>query len=437
MKVLDKTINSWQAGILLFILLFANKILLLPSLLYEDAAMGAVFVPVILLSLEMGLLFLFYKIKNKFPNESFATIVRAHCGRVVKIILYVFFAIFFLGKAVLLYNVTYVFFRNLIYKDAGDFLFLFCFLPIINHLAICGLRTIGRTAQLFFPVISVICVFCIVVGVFGINSEPLIFDSSAVQIFTATFKHISSFGDTIFLFVIMDRVIVKKGQWKVLFSFAGAASFLVIAITLVFMLSYTYTSFMHSYALFEIMSFVKEYGGIGRIDIISMVLIIIYAYFHLAIYFKAFMCSFNEIFEGINSIYGLLSFNFLFLIIVQLIIVNLESAVVYSEKVLPFATILSFVIVPILAIILLCVKRKDSYSFSKTKPKNKIKSEIKKKEKNKEDEKVQSAENMQSAQISQNVQSAENDSSTDNMQSSNKSPSNNINADRIVQKEAV
>lgn len=358
MKVLDRNITVWQAGILLFILLFANKILLLPSLLFEGAKMESIFVPIILFLLEMGLLWIFYRLKQKFPTESFAQIVRNHFGKIVQIVLYVGFAVYFLSKAILLYNVTYVFFRNILYKDAGNFLFLFCLIPIITHLAISGLRVMGRTAQLFFPVIAIIVVFCVVVGVFGINTKPLLFDSTALDVVKIGFKHISSFGDTLFLFVIMDRIIVKKGEWKVLFSFAGASMFFVLAVTMVFFLSYTYTSFMHSYAMFEIMSFVKEYGGLGRIDIVSMVLIIIFTYFHLAIYLKAFMISFDEIFPKISKVYSILTFNILFLIVVEFFIDNLESAVVYSEVVLPYVTILPFVIVPIFALIFFALKKR-------------------------------------------------------------------------------
>jgi len=358
MKVLDRNITTWQAGILLFILLFANKILLLPSLLYEGAKMESIFVPVILFLLEIGLLFLFYKLKMKYPTEKFSEIVKKHFGKTVKVVLYICLAIFFLSKAILLYNVTYVFFRNLIYKDAGNFLFLFCFIPIINHMAICGLRVMGRTAQLFFPVIVIIVIFCLIVGVFDITSAPLWFEGSALDVLKIGLKHISSFGDVIFLFVIMDRVRVKKGDWKILFSLASVAAILVIAIAFIFMLSYTYTSFMHSYALFEIMSFVKEYGGLGRIDIISMVVIVLFSYFHLAIYLKSFMFSFQEIFPKISEIYSVLTFDLLFLVVVEFFIVNLESTIFYSESILPYVTIISFAVIPIFSTIFIFTKKR-------------------------------------------------------------------------------
>ena len=363
MIVRDRSVNVWQIGILLFILLFANKILILPSLLYDGAKAEAFFVPIILFLVEIGLLFLFYKIKTKYPTQSFAEILKMHFGKIVSNFIFFLIMVYFLCKAVLLYNVTYIFFRNLIYKDADNILFLFCFLPVINHLAISGVRVMGRTAQLFFPIILVVTLFCIVVGFFGINNTPLFFESTFSDVIFTALKHSSSFGDVLFLFVFMDKIQIKKGQWKVLFSFATIAMIIVAVVTVVFVFSYTYTSFMHPYAIFEIMSYVKEYGGLGRIDIISMILIIIYTYFHLAIYLKLFMAYFNLIFDKIDDVYSVLKFNFLFLILINFLVLNLEKAIVFGENILPYFSILPFVIIPILCVCLLCMNHRKKRRY--------------------------------------------------------------------------
>lgn len=362
MKISDKTINAWQVGILIFILIFANKILTLPSLLYDKTGVEGFFVPIFLFVFEIGLLILFCVLKNKYPNSSFAEILNENLGKVVTKIVFALMMIFFLAKTVLLYNVTYIFFRNLIYKDVDNFLFLICFLPVVNHLAISGLRVIGRTAQMFFPTIVVIVLFCIVVGIFGIGDMPMLFQTNAPMFFKSSFTHMSSFGDMMFLFTIMDKVKMKNGQWKIVFSFAGVAMLCVVAITTIFIFSYTYTAFMHPYALFEIMSYVKEYGGIGRIDIISMVLIVIFTYFHLAIYLKVFMLSFDVIFNKIGCIYSVLSFNVLFLIGISFLVSNLQTAIVFGEGVLPYFSIIPFAIVPTFACVAMSV---DAHKWKK------------------------------------------------------------------------
>ncbi|MGN1201016.1 MAG: GerAB/ArcD/ProY family transporter [Candidatus Caccovivens sp.] len=354
----SKTINAWQTGIMLFILMFANKMLVLPSLLYEQAGLEAFVIPVLLFALEFGLLYVFYLLKNKYPDLSFSDLLTKHFGKIVTYIVYVLFMFYFLAKAVLLYNVTYVFFRTLIYKDSSNILFLFCFLPVINHMAICGVRVMGRTMQLFFPIILLTVLFCIGIGFLGINSSPLLFEADFSKIFLTTLKHLSSFGDIVFLFVIMDKIKIKKGEWKVIFSFAGFSMFLVSLITTVFILSYTYTSFMHPFAIFEIMSYVKEYSGLGRIDIISMMLIIVFTYFHLAIYMKCFMLSFDFVFQKPPYIYSVLTFDIAFVLSINYLVLNLSKAIIYGEEFLPYLSILSFVIVPLLCVILFCKERR-------------------------------------------------------------------------------
>lgn len=347
----DKSITAWQAGIMIFILMFANKVLLLPSLLFEGAKFESIFIPIGLSILEMLLVYLFYRLKNKFPTESFSHVLRKYFGKIPMIIVCLLFALYFLSKAVLLYNITYIFFKTVIYKDSDNFLFLVCFLPIIIHMACSGLRNMGRTIQLFFPMIILLIVFCIVVGIFGINSKPLLFQSSASDVFVSALRHVAAFGDVLFLFVFMHKIKIKKGQWKILFSFSGLSLFLVCVINIVFMLSYTYTAFMHPFALFEIMNYVKEFGAMGRIDILSMVAIVIMSYFHLAIYLKGFMQSFNNIFYKINKLYSIISFVLLFLVLVNYIVLNLEAAVYFGETVLPYASIVPFIIVPIVSLI--------------------------------------------------------------------------------------
>ncbi len=358
MRVLDRNINAWQFGILIFILMFANKMLVLPSLLFEGAKMQGFFIVVFLFGLEMALLGLFFYLKKQYPTESFAQILQYKFKNVGKVIFYTLFLVFFLSKAVLLYNVTYIFFRNMIYKDTSNFLILFCFLPIINHLAISGLRVMGRTAQLFFPVMLLIVTFCIVVGFFGINSTVIWFDVPFIKILGTLLRHIAPFGDMLFIFIIMDKVVIKKGQWKIVFSLTGTAAVFVILINLIYMLSYTYTSFMHPYAIFEIMSFVREYGGLGRIDIISMIVIILFAYFHLAIYLKSFMLCFEQVFPKLNCIYSLVTFNFIFVIIVIFFIINLETTVVFGEQILPYVIVIPYLLLPIIAVTCLFKKRK-------------------------------------------------------------------------------
>jgi len=322
----NDSISSWQTAILIFILFFANKILILPSLLYEQAGIWSFIAMIVSFVLEFGLLFLFFRLKKKFPTETFSQILSVSFGKFWKNFVLIFVMVFFLGKSILLYNIGYIFFTNTVYKDASNMIFLVSFLPVVVYLCHAGIKVLGRTAQLFFPIVFVIVVFCLIVGVAGIDSVPILSDLNFLSLSGAWLKHLTAFGDTIFLFLIIDKIKIKKGQWKIVFSLALISAFLVTAITVIFVFSFTYTSYMHPFALFEIMSYVQEFGGVGRIDLISMVVIILLTYFHLAIYLYGFTHCFKDVFK-INTIYSYVSFFAFFLLMINYLILNLEKAI--------------------------------------------------------------------------------------------------------------
>ena len=105
----DKAIGAWQTGILIFFLLFANKILILPSLLFNNAKFEGLITPIVLFILELLLLVIFYKLKKRFPHERFFDVLKNHFGKIVTCIVFFLVGIYFLGKMILLYNVTYIF----------------------------------------------------------------------------------------------------------------------------------------------------------------------------------------------------------------------------------------------------------------------------------------------------------------------------------------
>ncbi len=353
---MNRTISAWQTGIILFVMMFANKILLLPSLLYESAKMGALFVPIFLFLLELFMLVLFFFLKRKYEDLSLREILKKCGGNFLVIAIFSLFVIYFFGKMVLIYNITYVFFKELIYKDSTNIMFLVCFLPVIMQLALSDFRVIGRTFQFFFPIILLVTIFVVVVGIFGIDHSSIILHSPTKSVFECVLKYTSAFGDSIFLFVMIDKIDIKKGQWKIFFSFAFTAIMLIVAIVSIFLFSYTYTSFMHKFALFEIVAFVKEYVGVGRIDIVSMLLVVILTYLHLAIYLKIFVESASNIFPKLPKKSFAIFFSLLFSCVVSFIPMNLEKSIVFGEIILPYFSIFTFIIFPFLCIAFLCKK---------------------------------------------------------------------------------
>lgn len=357
-------ISAWQTGILLFVLMFANKVMILPSLLSEKIKMEAFFVPIIMFLIDFCILILFFFVKKKHPEEKFFDIVKTLFGKTFAVFLYVLFIAFFMAKTTLLYNVSYIFLRNLIYRDASSLMFLFCVLPVVNFLAFSGLRPLGRTVQIFFPIIFLIVTFCIVIGSFGINSNMLLFQTPFSSVLSQSFRHIGSFGDTLFLFLIMDKISVKNGQWKVVFSLEILSMLFVVGINIVFIFSYTYTSFLHPFAIFELMSFVKEYEGLGRIDIISVVLIIIFIYFHLSIYLKGVLCAAESAVTKFKANNVIIIYDVLISILSIFVFFNLGRTIIFGEQILPYFCFIPLIMLTVSCVIVLAKKRRKNEKIS-------------------------------------------------------------------------
>ena len=355
----NDSINIWQTGIILFILIFANKILLLPSLFYNEAKVEGVFCYLFLFLLELFLITLFVFLKRKYPNSSFSSLIREKLGVVTLKIFYVLFLLYFFCKLVLIYNITYIFFKDLIYKDNDAFLYVICIFPIINFLAVSKMRVFGRTAQIFFPLIFIILLISIVLSFIGTKSTPLLFQGSFSSIFIGSFKHISSFDDSVFLIIFFDKIDYKKKDGKKLFFMSVFAMILTLLIVISFYLSYTYTSFMHPYAIFEVLGNIKDYGGLGRVDVISVILVIFLTYLQMGLYLKCFTESFLVVFPKLSNVYALVSFDIAFFFVVELVIRNLEKTVLYGQSVLPYFSLVSFGLVPIFSILFLLMKKKE------------------------------------------------------------------------------
>lgn len=344
----DKSISVWQTGILTFIMMFTNKILVLPSILSENTKIEAVLIVFLSFLLEIGLLVLFYITKRKFPEKSIFEILKINFGKWISISFAVLCALFFFSKSVFMFNVFEFFLRSVMYKDAVNFLFLVCVLPVVSFVAYSGLRTMARTFQIFFPVIILTTLFCVIVGFFEIDGG-LTFNLSQIKDFANNFfSHLSAFGDSLFLFIVMDKLKIKRGEWKVFYTLSSLGMFFVCTICFVYVFSYTYTTFFHPFAIFEMLSFVKEYDGLGRIDIIAVILMMIFFYFQFTIFLKGFLDSLSVTGDFFTKKISILIFNFIFIIISLYFVKNLNNALFLGEKIIPFFEIIPFILLPCL-----------------------------------------------------------------------------------------
>ncbi len=352
-----KKISIRQCGVIIVMCIFANKILLMPSLMYQQTSADSIFVLLTLFLLDFAMLPIFIKLKENYPNKKLYDILRDKLGKVVTKIIYFAMLCFFFFKCLLVFSVTYVYFKQQIYQDEFIFLALIAFLPVINHATISGIRAFSRTIELFFGVVIAGFVVCLAISLFTPISTPYFFVSSAKDFFLSLYNHVFAFGDFIILFLIMDRIEIKKGQTKKLFFFALFAIILVVSLFYLFYAKYQITAFMHNNALADLLVFSVQFNAIGRLDIIAMLTIMFITLFQMEIFSYAFCDCFVNIFPLLNKNYSVVIFDILFCILYYVFIGRYETMVTSALYWLPYLAIAINYILPIILLVILIIRR--------------------------------------------------------------------------------
>lgn len=348
----DFSISSKQAGFLTVICILANKVLVLPSLLFEEVGADGFFVLLALIGLDFLMLWAFFMLKSRYPTESFYQILRANLGKVVAVIIFILLLVFFLFKSLFSYSVSYMFLRMQVYQDELELLAIVCILPIINHAVLIGLRAFSRTIEFFYYIIITGLILCLFISLGNNIGMPIFLTTPPQNFLTSMYKHIFSFGDYIFLFLIMDKIELKAGEGRKIFRSALFGNALLLALYFLFYSIFRVTAFMHNNALSDIISVSSQYSSVGRIEIISMLTVIFLTFFQLMIFVYSFTNSFVTIFPRLNKIHGIVLYDLLFFILYVLLLGQYDFFIGITESYLsPVVIFLDYV----LAIIAMCI----------------------------------------------------------------------------------
>lgn len=299
-------INARQTGILLFLCILANKFLLLPSLMFKQTKNDAIFVLIILFVFDIVALPIFFKLKRKYPDEKLFQILSKKLTKTVTIIIYLVFAFYFLIKAILTVDVVYSYLKQQVYQ--GDFflLALISIIPVVNHAVLKGVRVMSRTMEIFFFIIIAGFLTCLGLSLFTNFSMPVFFTSSVRDILSSIYKNTFAFGDFIFLFLIIDKVKLKKNDEKIIYSYSFFAIFLIILLFFIYYAKFQETSFIHNAAISDILVFSVQFNAIGRLDIISMITIIFITTFELEIFSFGFCDSISNLIPMANKQFSII-----------------------------------------------------------------------------------------------------------------------------------
>lgn len=346
-----KTISSRQTAVTASILLFANKILVLPSLLYEYARADGFFVMILLLLAEFLLLMIFFKLKCRYPNSSFYEIIKKNMGVFLAKLMFFLILLYLFYKILLVYNVSYMYFRAQVYLDASVYIFVLVFLLVCNSCVMRGLRSLSRCMEFFFNFIIVCFVFCLFLSIANFNKFPIFFDTNILKFMESGFRHIFCFGDILLLFLLMDRIELNKKGEKQITIYVLITTILILILYLMFYSIFNYTSFVHKNAISDIITFSYRFTDLGRLDMVAIITVMFLSLFQISIALYVFCDCFIKLFPPLNKVYGLVTFDLVFLFFIFVTSIDYMRITYFGTLVMPYFALLLQYVLPVICLI--------------------------------------------------------------------------------------
>ena len=352
------TINLRQASCIMGILVFANKVLILPSVMFERVGVDGIFLLVGLFLVDLFMLWVFFKVKTNNPETTFFQILSRVITKYGAFFIYALLCGFFIMKALTVYNVSLMYLKNQVYFEVGEYVFLICFLAISNNLALRGLRSTARTTEFFYFGVILLIVLSTYAACANFGEMPVLFNHSFEELFSSSFNYLFCFGDVLFLFVIMDKIEIKKEKKRTMYICVIVNMFLTFLLYGVFFSVFKYTGFMHNNAASDVITFSNNFAGIGRIDILSVIVIMFLNYFQLSFYNLAFQSSFSAIFPKGNKIMATIIYDILFVSLLYFLVSDYTKVFVIDTNIMPYFALILQYIIPTLCLVSLFFKRR-------------------------------------------------------------------------------
>ncbi len=354
---MKQTISTRQCGIIMSLLLFANKILVLPSLLYENSKADGLFILLLLLAIEFGILMMFLKIKKVYPLLSFYDIITLHFGKIVAKIVYFLLFLYFFFKIMLIFNISYMYFHVQVYIDASYYIFIFIFMLAMTTSVLRGIRPLARGCEFFYLFIISCLIFSLFLSVANYKTFPLFIDSPPKNFAAGVFKYLFCFGDMMVIFVIMDKMEIEKNMVKKMIGFFCTSAVIILILCFMFYAAFGRTSFLYKNAISDIITFSYRFIDLGRLDIISILTVMFLSVLQLSLYCYALTECFMKVFSKLSRVYSIAVFDIAFFCIVVSSVVNYLEVVRIGESAVNYLAIFLQIVVPLIIFFISLKKR--------------------------------------------------------------------------------
>lgn len=265
---MKKLVSVRQLVFILIVCMLTLKVLYLPSLLAKDIGRDAYIFVTLFLLFDFAVLVFFLIIFNKNPDLSFYEIVKRIFGTVIaKIIMFIFFAFFFL-KCWAIFQTNFNYLNENLYTNLNWFTFSVPILVAVLYMSKFGVNAAARVAEICVPIVILGFLLSFGVGAFRADYSNLlpICENGFFNLLPKSVKFSFWFGDYIIFIVFFGNIKQeKKLNLKILLPIIISIFLVAVFIAITYSV-YSYNMVCHSNAISDMLQIIQTSSDIGSFD---------------------------------------------------------------------------------------------------------------------------------------------------------------------------
>ena len=208
-------LKSRQYLIIVLFIQFTSKLVSMPTLVFSDAKNDAILSIMLSGLIELGLIMLLTRAIKNNPNKNLVSLLKEKIGWVSYVIIFILCAFVFIRIAYCLQEL-YSFFLENLYDELDLLVFIIPLLFVSIFFSIRGLKTMGRTLEIFIGLIAGGMFIAILTNIEFIDFEANLpyLENGTSPLFSASLNSLFLFTTPISLLLLMGKVEITPNLEK-------------------------------------------------------------------------------------------------------------------------------------------------------------------------------------------------------------------------------
>lgn len=361
-------LSTRQAGILLSLSVVSAKFNTYPAIYARFAGINGYIAVIINLLMDLLVIAILLWIIKQFPQKTMMQLVEDFFGKAITKLFYFILFVYLWWKAVVIMNAHHNYVLESLF---GHLDWSFYIIPLLFLLAFMmskSLRSLGRSAEIFFPVVLVAVLVTIFIPVKELDLSNLlpVLSNGFKPVMSASFYTSFSVGDYIVLIMISGKIKLKKNTYKSLFLYSAISVVLVSIFYIIFFSTFGELAANQTLAIKDLPLFTSFPSVVGRIDWITINLWTIALIFQIGLLLSFSLECFNSVFNLKNKAFSILIINLMVLAFAYLLFFNISQELEIITSPHFNAIIMSFQILLLICIFVSAlVKRRENFAIYK------------------------------------------------------------------------